>query len=407
MRIDLPVSGIVSELIYLGIALIIEYGGADPAGPGVIEIDQGLFKDSLPEIIRSVLEQVDEKVKDFPGTKVAGNDKNSYNKAYLTNFGINLPEGITYPALFRDVSNRTADLIKGGKLNPVNSIRSIDGNFLGVKGPENFIMPSIIKQMEFYEKSTVFMKPTTGPKSMIEMDPFWFTLLSLGFLWGYSGYYGGAYYITTYPGIEARLEEHSQILDTINMVSYTNLRSKRRLDKEEVYELGLSLDIALKAESSEAVSGYRWPVRLYKEAVVGQAYTAEKSLDLNLGDMINFMIRYASNWRKLSKKPTVKLNNREVSPLEALIALAERELSSNKGVRGDNEMVAYLLVKDIHRAISSGKPSLMEETLYRAARKSRGARESGEVDGTLSYTLYTFFSRRHLEVLLGVLNELS
>ena len=403
MRIELPVSGAMSELLFLGVALILEQGGAVPAGPAAIEIDEELFRKKLPPIIESVLKHVSGKVEASPGSKVGGNDRRSFKEAYLTVFNAEMPDGITYPALFRDAARRVATLIRDGKLDPIKSLESVGKDQLGYEG--TFIQPSIIKQMEFYERSTDFLRPTTGPKSMIELDPFWFALLSMGFLWGYSGYYGGAYYLVTYPRIEAELDDHTTILGTIDAVSNANIRRRRRLDKEEVYELGLSLEIGASAESDRAVRGLRWPLRLYKEAVVGQAYTAEKSMDLNLHDLIDFSVRYIKSWRNMDRKLTVKLGDEEVSPMEALVALAERELSSRRGVSGDNEMAAYLLVKDLHRAISAGRMRLVEEALYRAARKSRGIRgpdgsPNNKVDKQLSYVLYAFFREGHLRALL-------
>ncbi len=403
MRIDLPVSGVMSELLFTGIALILEQGGAIPAGPATILIDEKLFGKKLPLIIESVLKHISSKIEASPGSKVGGNDRKSFKEAYLTVFNAELPDGITYPALFRDAARRVATLIRDGKLDPVKSLGKIQRNRLGYAG--TFIQPSIIKQMEFYEKSTDFLRPTTGPKSMIELDPFWFALLSMGFLWGYSGYYGGAYYLITYPRIEAELDDHTTILGTIDAVSNANIKKRRRLDKEEVYELGLSLEIAASAETERAVHGLRWPLRLYKEAVVGQAYTAERCMDLNLHDLIDFSVRYIKSWRSMDRKLTVRLGDEEVSPMEALVALAERELSSRRGVNGDNEMVAYLLVKDLHRAISAAGIRFVEEALYRAARKSRGISRSdgspnSKVDKQLSYVLYAFFNEGHLRALL-------
>ncbi len=393
----------MSELLFMGVALILEQGGAVPAGPATIQIDEKLFVEKLPDIIESVLKYVSGKVKASPGSKVGGNDRRSFKEAYLTIFDAEMPDGITYPDLFRDAAENVANLIRDGRLDPVKSLKSVGRNKLGYAG--TFIQPSIIKQMEFYERSTDFLRPTTGPKSMIELDPFWFALLSMGFLWGYSGYYGGAYYLITYPRMEAELDDHTTILGTIDAVSNANIRRRRRLDKEEVYELGLSLEIGASAESDRAVRGLRWPLRLYKEAVVGQAYTAEKSMDLNLYDLIDFSVRYIKSWRNMDRKLTVKLGDEEVSPMEALVALAERELSSRRGVSGDNEMAAYLLVKDLHRAISAGRMRLVEEALYRAARKSRGIRgpdgsPNNKVDKQLSYVLYAFFREGHLRALL-------
>ncbi len=393
----------MSELLFMGVALILEQGGAVPAGPATIQIDEKLFVEKLPDIIKSVLKHVSGKVKASPGSKVGGNDRRSFKEAYLTIFDAEMPDGITYPDLFRNAAENVVNLIRDGRLDPVKSLESVGRNKLGYAG--TFIQPSIIKQMEFYERSTDFLRPTTGPKSMIELDPFWFALLSMGFLWGYSGYYGGAYYLVTYPRIEAELDDHTTILGTIDAVSNANIRRRRRLDKEEVYELGLSLEIAASAETDRAVHGLRWPLRLYKEAVVGQAYTAERSMDLNLHDLIDFSVRYIKSWRSMDRKLTVKLGDEEVSPMEALVALAERELSSRRGVSGDNEMVAYLLVKDLHRAISAGRMELMEEVLYRAARKSRAIRRSdgspnSGVDKQLSYVLYAFFNEGHLRAIL-------
>jgi len=404
MRIDLPVSGMVSELLFTGIALILDYGGARPMGPGTIQFEEEMFRETMPDIIKSVLKHVSGKINASPGSGMVKNDKDSFGKTYQILFGAGLPGDMTYPEFFCDAAYRIADLIRDGKWDPVRSLKSIQSNTLGYGS--YFIQPSVIKQMEFYERSTEFLRPTTGSKSMIELDPFWFSLLSMGFLWGYSGYYGGAYYLVTYPHIEAELQDHFPILKTIDAISSINVRKRMRLDNEEVYELGLSLEIAKGAESEISVHDYRWPLRLYKESVVGQAYTAEKSMDLNLYDLIGFSIRYISSWRKLDPKPTVKIKEgdkeREVPPLEGLVILAERELSE-RGIKGDNEMAAYLLVRDLHRAISSRSVGFMEEALYRAARKSRGIREHKDADSQLKYILLEFFRKNHITNLLEAL----
>lgn len=392
-------SGLTNELIFMGIGLMLDYDVADAAGPGTIHYNPDELRASFPRFLEASLDKVSYKIKESPGSRVFGNDRRSYSDTYASLFGTELPDGITYPALFEDATRKIASLVRDGALDPEESLTAVGERHLGYSDL-NFIQPSVIKQMEFYERTTDFLKPTTGGKSMIELDPIWFALLSLGFLWGYSGYYGGFYYVLTSPQLEAELHDHSDILATVESVSEVNIRSRKRLDREEVYELGLSLELAKRLESVKAQEKYRWPLRLYKERVVGQAFTAEKSMDVDLHDLVEFSVRYVEAWRNMDPKPTVKVGEEEVSPLEALIRVAERELSSNKGVKGDNEMAALLLVKDIHRAISSGRTDLVEEALFRVTRKARGIQGGDDVDRQLRYVLYAFCTSRHLEMML-------
>ncbi len=392
-------SGLTNELIFMGIGLMLNHDVANAAGPGTIHYNPDELRASFPRFLEASLDKVSYKINESPGSRVFGNDRRSYSDTYTSLFGTELPDGITYPALFEDVTRKIASLVRNGVLDPEKSLITVGEKHLGYSDL-NFILPSIIKQMEFYERTTDFLKPTTGGKSMIELDPIWFALLSLGFLWGYSGYYGGFYYILTSPQLEAELHDHYDILATVESVSEVNIRSRKRLDREEIYELGLSLELAKKLESVKARERYRWPLRLYKERVVGQAFTAEKGMDVDLHDLVEFSIRYIEAWRNMDPKPTVKVDEEEVSPLEALTRVAERELSSNKGVKGDNEMAALLLVKDIHRAISSGRTDLVEEALFRVARKARGIQSGDDIDKQLRYVLHAFCTSRHLEMIL-------
>jgi len=190
----------------------------------------------------------------------------------------------------------------------------------------------------------------------------------------------------------------------VNAVSETSIKSRRRLDREEIYELGLALELAEKLQSEISQRRYRWPLRLYKERVVGQAYTAERSLDINLHDLVEFGIKYVETWRSTDPKPKVELGmgaeKKELNPLKGLVIVAEKELSSSKGIKGDNEMAALLLVKDLHRSISSGRTKLVEESLYRTIRKARGLQDSKDVDKSLKNVLRAFCSRNHLDIVL-------
>jgi len=86
-------------------------------------------------------------------------------------------------------------------------------------------------------------------------------------------------------------------------------------------------------------------------------------------------------------------------PLWALVDIAERELW--KGVNGDGEMLAYIFVKDLYRAINSGRRELIRDAIFRLFRQGRALLEgSGKASGEFRKVMRTFMWQEHLEVLL-------
>lgn len=408
MKISLNLSseGVTTELLSLGIAnLLLNISSIELKGfteTPIINIEiEDIEEDIADFLINKSGEFEKKKVRHSPGGRVVGNDLKSYRTTFLNCFHSELPEGITYPLLFIEVMKKTAILLRSGKLDPVKSLNTRSTSTFGV-GAYFFITPSIIKQMEFYERGTSFLKPTMGKTTMMKFDPLWFSILGLGFMEAYAGFIEGAYYLITYPYLMDLLKNPNRVLNTLGAVTSINLRRRRGLESEEVYELSLSLEIANQLEGIEAIETYTWPLRLYKEKLVGRALTAEKSIMLDLHDLIVFSLRYINSWRKMENKPIVDIKDKRMTPLEALLFLADMEL--RRPISGDNEMLTFLFSKEIYKAISAGNKELMYEALYRLLRKAAAIlsadKEGKRCDKMLLMILNKFSATKHLEILI-------
>ncbi|RSN73289.1 type I-A CRISPR-associated protein Cas8a2/Csx9 [Candidatus Methanodesulfokora washburnensis] len=409
IKIRPPVQGIMRELIFLGVAAFLDFASSVDIYPYehaslIFEgEDEDLSRD-FSEFLSNYYGDLSSKVKSSPGSALLKNDRESYRKTYLELFGTDLPQDVTYPVLFLDIIRKTSSLLKDGKISPIRSLETVRDNRLGDAG-SFFILPSIIKQMEFYEESTHFLKPTTGGKSMVELDPIWFSLLAVGFLLSYAGYHGGAYYLITYPSYEENLGSRS-ILETIRSVADVNIQARIQLENEEIYELRLSMGLAKRIATKKVVERYEWPLRIYKVAPVGKAFTAEKTLDLDLDRLVSFCSKYLEEYQKLEEKPFVNIGRKdekeETDPLEAMIILAEEELT--RPVSGDNEMIVVILIKDLYRAINSSgnvRISLIKEALYRTLRKAKAIEKTEErVSWLLRRTMHEFSNENNIKCLL-------
>lgn len=415
--IKLAGRGILKELLVTGLAYlfspmvtIAEFKGIYDDGIHYLP-ESDNFDEDFASFLEGGLNEVKNKVENSPGSRVAGNDKNSFSKTFTKWYGFPLREEDTYPRMFASIIERTAELLKSGKLSAKDSLANVSvskkGEFIfGLPYKDELaITPSIIKQMEFYEQSTTFLKPTKGPKSMAKLDPVWFSLLSLGFLICYAGFYGGSYYLLTKPDLEVYIGDRKQVqlfLGTILRVSATNIRHGINLISEECYELDLSLQLAKELERE--ILNLRWPLMLYKENIVGKAYTAEKVTMLDLSDLTKFAARYIEEVKsRISKRPIeVKWGDEHISPLEALVKAAQIELSKQQ--EGDNELLLYIMVKDLYRSISTGREELMLDTLQRILRKAAQLKVSKEGE-QLNWLLDPYSKREHMECIVNALRE--
>ena len=242
---------------------------------------------------------------------------------------------------------------------------------------------------------------------MIYLDPVWYSVLALGFLISFGGYYGGRYYFIVKEGIENLvydLQLLSEVFEGLNSLTYTNIERRIPLEVEEVYEMGLAMALA---KAGKTISPETYPYKLYLVELAGQVFIAVRSIELDLRELIRFMKNYLAGLDSLSLRGidlTVRVKRKQEvmthNPLEALILVAGDEIV--RRVQGDNTMSAYIMVKDLYRAVNSGNPALMEETLFNLTRKgvailySKGA----SVNYLLRATLDKFRVREHLEVML-------
>ncbi len=408
-------SGFFRELLTTALAAMLAQGigGIEFSswrGEGVellLEDPPDRFSTDLAALLRERSEDqaLGGKVLESPGTKVGGNDKRSLSGAFESCYGVSLPDGVTYPQLFREAMLRAADMIDSGKLDPLKSLQSANlrGEVLlgHIGGGASLIVPAVVKQMEFYERSTRFMAPTKGPTSLIKMDELWFALLGLGFLECYAGYYGGSYYFVTHPLLDTLVPtgEYRTALETIRAVTMVNVKTKRNLRSQEVYELALSLDLARYLESAEATGDLTWPVRIYKQTRMGKVQAAEVVVDVDLSSLLRFSTEYIRAMRE-REDIWVEMRGGLQTPLEALAAMAEAELS--RPIQGDNEMLAYLIAKDLYRAISAGRPELILDVLSRALRDVRKMDRSGaNIYRPLMIALKAFASKSNVDAVLA------
>ncbi|MBD3193050.1 MAG: type I-A CRISPR-associated protein Cas8a2/Csx9 [Candidatus Heimdallarchaeota archaeon] len=422
---DQPFTGFFRELIMLGWARLIE-SRVDifdyHPNTRTVEIKEENYGDFV-DYLKSANDHFEDKIGPLKGRKIFGNDKRSYKKPLKDWFSINrLPD--TYIDLFLLVIDETAELIKNKKLNPITALRTMSksakGTFLGdfTGDKKDFITPSIIKQLEYYEKGTEFLRPSWGDKEMIRLDPLWFSLLALGILTAYAGYEGGKYYFFTKPDLEFTFKDDYAITDTIrlfDLLTTTNLRSRHTLEINEVYEMNLALNIAKQLLADKGILSEKWlfPIRLYGEEIMGRNYVATSVYDLDLGALIRFFTHYLEEIKMSAptgseivvKFKVSKTEEKRFSPLEAILYIAEKNLTWRSI---DNEQICLLMVKDLYKAINSNNLVFFENTIYRLLRKNAqyvSSNSSKAVNYMLKSSLSGFSRNENIDAIIkGIQN---
>jgi len=392
---NLPVSGFTREILTHGLARVVRDFGYE------VELDNEEFANFLEEEVK----YFKKKISHSSSSKMGRNDKNSYAKTFEKWFGIGeLPD--TYLELILITIEETAKLLKKGLIDPMESFKTVKVGKknlqLGVPFRGTYaILPAIIKQPEFYEFQTEFLRPTTGEKAQIELDPIWFSILTLGILTSFAGYYSGKYYFILKPGIEDYFADEyalENILLGIDALSSINIKVRASPSSEEIYELQLAFGLV---ESEVIVNEEIYPLILNIIELSGNVYTAIKTVEIDLRDLHNFVSEYVKKigyLRKSGVRVTVKVKDEEMTPLKGMLSLAERELRSN--IRGDNEMIAYIFIKDLYRAISSCNNNLLLDSIYRLLRKGRALLDGSSkgTDKFLLTVLRKFMSETHVGV---------
>ncbi|NJE06347.1 type I-A CRISPR-associated protein Cas8a2/Csx9 [Thermococcus sp. M36] len=403
-----PYDGLTRELLSLGMSWVVMNSGLEP--------DAEELADSIEGALRSLRDRAKAHT-----SKMGRNDRSSFDKVLKAWFNRSAPE--TYGELFELIIEETVKLLRKGTINPKESLTTVrvdkDGTYLGVeydgetsklpgkkpKADHYAILPAIIKQPEYYERQSGFLTPTTGQKAQIRLDPLWFSLVALGFFTGFAGFIGGKYYLMTKPGIEGLwpYEVEDVIVKGLLPLTEAGISDRVSLSTEELYEMKLAMKLA---EEDRTLPDGVYPVTLHLISLEGQVYTELKTLQLDLSGLSRYLNAYVERIRALSAsglQMTVGLKEGKATvhkyPLWALVDIAEKELG--RGVNGDGEMLAYIFVKDLYRAINSGDRRLIEDSVFRLFRQGRALLEgSGRASGELRKVLKAFMWREHLGVLL-------
>ena len=403
-----PYEGLTRELLSLGMSWVAMNADLNPE------------PEELADALEGALRSLENKVKAHT-SKMGRNDRQSFDKVLRVWFNRSAPE--TYSELFELVIKETVELIREGRLDPRESLTAIrvekNGTYLGVdydgetskppgkkaKADHYAILPAIIKQPEYYERQSGFLTPTTGGKAQIRLDPLWFSLVALGFFTGFAGFIGGKYYLMTKPGIEGLWPYEVEDVITRGLLPLTEAGGRGRvsLSTEELYEMKLAMKLA--EENRKPPDGV-YPVTLHLISLEGQVYTELKTLQLDLSGLSRYLEAYVKRINALNTggvRMTVELKEGKATvqkyPLWALVDIAEKELG--RGVSGDGEMLAYIFVKDLYRAVNSGRKELIEDSVFRLFRQGRALLEgSGRASGELRKVLKAVMWQDHLGVLL-------
>lgn len=390
-----PYEGLTRELLSLGMSWVVMNAGLEP--------DSEEFADALEGALKSLGDRTK-----VHTSKMGRNDRASFNNVLEEWFGRSAPE--TYGELFELIVGETVKLLREGELDPSRSLSTVktdkNGTYLGVPyNGELAILPAIIKQPEYYERQSGFLAPTTGQKAQIRLDPIWFTLMALGFFTSFAGFIGGKYYLITKPGVEGfwPYDIEDAIERGILPLTEAGLSGRVSLSTEELYEMKLAMKLA---EEGRNVAEEVYPVTLHLISLEGQVYTELKTLQLNLAGLTEYLTDYVRKIESLKVgglSILVELRERGVTvrkyPLWALVDVAEKELW--KGVNGDGEMLAYIFVKDLYRAVNSGRKELIEDAVFRLFRQGKALLEGkGRASGEFRKIMRTFTWEEHLGVLM-------
>ncbi|MEM2897504.1 MAG: type I-A CRISPR-associated protein Cas8a2/Csx9 [Candidatus Bathyarchaeia archaeon] len=332
-------------------------------------------------------------------TKLGKNDKDSYNRVFKKWFGgTEAPQN--YHEMMLAAINNAGELLDKGLIDLKQSLKTTHPDQLGIQYQGEYaILPALIKQIEYFERST-FGLPTRGGKSMVRLDPVWLALLSLGYLIGFAGYYDGRYYLIFKPGLMQYLKDSiflKKVMDTLAGLTETHIKKRPSIYKEELYNLDLSLSLA---EAGVVIEKDVFPFYLVTAELQGRAYTSTSSFEVNIIPYYDFSVKYLDTLRDLRIEATPT-----DSFLRSLLEVARKELSG-KGISGDTDMTAFLVVKDLHRAISSGNKHYAEETLLRLFRKLNMLSQSGKNYAWARALFYRSGTQNNLIALLSSFQRL-
>ncbi|GAB6135982.1 type I-A CRISPR-associated protein Cas8a2/Csx9 [Thermococcus prieurii] len=407
--VNYPYEGLTRELLSLGMSWAV-------MNTGTLEPDANELADSLEGALRSLGDRAKAHT-----SKMGRNDRSSFDKVLKTWFNRSAPE--TYGELFELVVTETVKLLRDGTIDPRTSLTAVrvdkNGTYLGIEydgkasnvpgkklnADHYAILPAIIKQPEYYERQSGFLVPTTGQKAQIRLDPLWFSFVALGFFTGFAGFVGGRYYLMTKPGIEGfwPYEVEDMVVQGLLPITEAGIHGRLSLSTEELYEMKLAMKLA---EESRNVPGEVYPLTLHLISLEGQVYTELKTLQLDLSSLSRYLNSYMGRIRALSAGGvplTVELKEGKATvhkyPLWALVDVAEKELK--KGLNGDGEMLAYIFVKDLYRAINSGNKRLIQDSVFRLLRQGRALLDgNARASGELRKVLKAFMWKPHVEVFL-------
>lgn len=391
-----PYEGLTRELLSLGMSWVVMYSELNPDA------------EDIANALEGALNSLEDKIRLNISKKMSKNDKQSFDKVIKAWFNQSAPE--TYGELFELVIRETIELLKQGQIDLVKSLSKVridkGGTYLGVEYKrETAILPAILKQPEYYEYQSGFLVPTTGQKAQIRLDPLWFSLIAVGFLISFAGLIRGKYYLITKPGIETFWPYEIEDIIEKGLIPLTEagISGKIGLSTEELYEMKLAMRLA---ETNTFVPPEVYPVVLHLISLEGRAYAELKTLQLDLSELTGYLQRYVENIERLKisgLQVMVEIKEKGATvykyPLWALVDLAEEEISNE--VSGDNEMLAYIFVKDLYKAVNSGNKKLIEDAVFRLFRQGRALLEgSARVSRELKRVLKAFMWKEHMGVLV-------
>ncbi len=374
-----------------------------------VPLDDPSVNQRVAESLERLAGEFKKKREHLASSKVAGHFKSHYfagDKGVLLRWYGGGEQPAQYAELMVYVMEGTARLLKQGQVSFAKSIREVRGLSYGV--PFKGLMaipPAILKQPEFYEKQTVFLKPTGGPDAEIEVDPVWFAVLSLGFMLGFGGYYDGAYHILTKPGLPLSLEGLSALpvstlknaIEGLRDLAFICRERRPSLVSEEIFALQLAMAVA---ERERALPREVFPLHLYEVEYVANTYTLTRALLVDLEPLVLYLDRY---YRALRKRATALNREDAFNPLKSVVELAARELRERQ--QGAGEQTAYLFVKDFYRAVMAGNARLLEESLLRFLRGLDVALRAEQAPRELRGDLREFTRERNVEAMLEAVLE--
>lgn len=417
LKVVFPFYGMLREIIMHGIAALLE------PNEGIFDYDpiRGIvlgdnYNEEFSVFLENKYQKFSRKVGGMTGSKLGKNDRDSYAKSLGSLFGMQVPS--TYIDLFLAIIENVYRFLRSDHfLDFERSLNSIiikkNEIVLGEEKNARAIVPAIIKQAEFYEYGSAFNRPTTGIKMNIRMDPIWFSILSVGFLSTYAGYFGGDYYITYFSGIETFFSDRKKlrrIVETIDLISVTNIRLRTPYEIAELFEFSLALELVdVISERGFSSVELEFPIVLAKIGLIGNTYTVRDYVEIDLDTLMRFIDAYYKSYQAetydVDRKIMVKYGKKEISfktPLNALLFLATKELQTDVG---DNEFSAYLMVKDLYRAVNSGSKKLVEDALLRILRNNTLLQKRKAKSRLYAVVLRHFSERENIEALLDAIEH--